>query len=48
MYGHGRTRLKKGDRVRAGDIIAIAGPWKGGKHLHFGILWEQKYHQQVE
>lgn len=37
IYGHVRTTLKVGDRVRRGTRIATVGPFSGGAHLHFGI-----------
>jgi len=37
VYGHVRSGLGEGDEVKAGEEIAIVGPWSYGIHLHFGV-----------
>jgi murein DD-endopeptidase MepM/ murein hydrolase activator NlpD len=38
LYGHVRNlRYKKGQRVKAGDVIAYVAPCGGFAHVHFGI-----------
>lgn len=37
VYGHIRSELKIGDKVRGGMSFATVGFWEEGTHLHFGI-----------
>lgn len=42
LYGHLRTKLKKGKEVEAGQVLGTTGPWKWGIHLHFGVVLGSK------